>query len=395
MLPQVPNLGSSTSPSAVYSGDTLLLPAQTTVLGSIVELQPDNSRRIHARLHIDFTPFWTPVIRFTQVQLLDGSLLPLASGDAINGAPIFHIVPLPPRKSGVIHQQLDNGEQAVRDQIAAFTGPDKKDRLVQILYSQLPYHPQRVAEGTAWTVETTAPVTLAQLPAPPQKLPVVASEVSDATPTGVVQAHLNEELSSAITKTGLTIKATVDEPVYNPDGTVAVPQGATLAGVVTRSKPARRFGRAGALSFNFRHLMLPNGEEQSIQTSLSGADSDTIADLSLSSEGEVKPKQKGKIVVPLVLLTLAASPLHEDKEGDTFTGNALASNSLGVIGFIVGTAAQTPNLAAGFGFYGAALSIYDRWIAKGKQVTFARDTRIVLQTTGRRTNPIEPVRASR
>ncbi len=231
--------------------------------------------------------------------------------------------------------------------------------------------------------------------APNPSLPTVASTVSDASPTWVVQAHLNEELNSAVTPAGKTIKATVDEPIYNPDGTVAVPQGATLTGVVTRSKPARRFGRAGALSFNFRHLTLPNGEEQSVQTSLSGADSAANTNLSLSSEGEVKPKPQDKVVVPLILLTLAASPLHEDKEGDTFTGNALASNSLGVIGFVIGAAAQTPNLAAGFGFYGAAVSIYDRWIAKGKQVTLARDTRIVLQTVGRRANPIELVRASR
>jgi len=378
----------------VYSGDTLLLPAQTTILGSIVDLRPDRSRRIRGRLHLDFTPFHTPVVRFTKVQLSDGSMLPLVSGDAVDGAPIFRIVPRPPHMAGFVHQQIDNGNQIFHDQSAVFTGPDKKDHLIQSLYSRLPYHPQRVPKGTAWTVETTEPVSLAQLPTSLPKVPTLVPASSGAT-TWVVQAHLNEALSSATAQTGQDIKATVDEPAFNPDGTVAIPQGATLTGIVTRSRPARRLGRAGALSFNFRQLVLPDGEEKSVQTILNGADTAASADLSLGPEGEVKPKPQDKVVVPLILLALAASPQHDDEEGDTFTGNALASNSLGVIGFVVGTAAQTPNLAAGFGFYGAALSIYDRWIARGKQVTFARDTRIVLQTTGRRNKPIAPVASTR
>ena len=64
--------------------------------------------------------------------------------------------------------------------------------------------------------------------------------------------------------------------------------------------------------------------------------------------------------------------------------NAAGSNAIGVIGFAVGTAARQPNLAAGIGFYGAALSIYERWLRRGKEVAFAKDTRVVIQTTGRR-----------
>ena len=41
------------------------------------------------------------------------------------------------------------------------------------------------------------------------------------------------------------------------------------------------------------------------------------------------------------------------------------------------------NVAAGIGFYGAALSFYDLWLARGHNVVFAKETRIEITTTPR------------
>jgi len=376
----------------VYSGETLLIPEKAVLLGSIVALRPDRSRRLHARLNADFTPFHTPVVRFTQVMLADGTALPLVSGNASNGAPIFRLVAPPPRKGGFIRQQIEQGKQLARDQIAVFTAPGKKDRLIQLLYHQLPYHPERIEKGTAWTIETTEPLSIAHqaLPPPPAAPAIAAAPAGEGPPTWMIQAYLNDDLSSATTKDGQAIKATVAEPIYNPDHTLAVPQGATLLGAVTKSKRARMFGRAGVLSFSFRQLALPEGDTQSVQTSLTGADSASSANLAMNSEGEVKPKPRDKIVIPLILLTLAGGPLDREGNDGALRKNALASNSLGLAGFLIGTIAQKPNLSAGIGYYGAAISIYDRLIAKGKEVAFTRDTRIIVQTTARRSSAIKP-----
>jgi hypothetical protein len=90
--------------------------------------------------------------------------------------------------------------------------------------------------------------------------------------------------------------------------------------------------------------------------------------------------------VPFALLVLASRPLDVDR-GDgssgVFSKDAVASNSLGLIGFIIGTVAGQRNIAAGIGYYGAAISIYERWIKRGHEVSFARDTRLVLQATPR------------
>lgn len=41
------------------------------------------------------------------------------------------------------------------------------------------------------------------------------------------------------------------------------------------------------------------------------------------------------------------------------------------------------HIAAGIGAYGTAVALYRRWIARGHEVTFVRDTNLVLQTTPR------------
>ncbi|WP_433983788.1 hypothetical protein RBB78_24040 [Tunturiibacter empetritectus] len=50
----------------------------------------------------------------------------------------------------------------MKDKLTIVTGPDKGDRLKQFLYTQLPYHPQRIEKKTAWTVETSEPLSLSQ-----------------------------------------------------------------------------------------------------------------------------------------------------------------------------------------------------------------------------------------
>ncbi len=379
----------------VYGDNTLILPAKTIINGTVVALRNDHEHRVTAGLRADFTPFRIPVVQFTSITLADGSLLPITTGTATDGAPIYRLVAPPHRNGGFIHQQWDDGVQVLRDKLAIFTAPEKGDRLLQLLYTQLPYHPQRIQKGTAWTVETSEPLTLSpqaseSTTAESTPPPAPPAAQSDATPSWIIQAYLREQLSSATSKSGQEIKATVAEPIYNPDHTIAVPQGATMVGSITKAKAARSFGRAGALHFDFRQLILPNGDAQNVQASLTGADSASPQKLALDSEGQVKPKPQDKLIVPFILLTLAARPLDYDHGENPAGKNALASNSLGVIGFIVGTAAGQRNLAAGIGYYGAAISIYERWIKRGKEVTFARDTRLILQTTPRRSQPLAP-----
>ena len=368
----------------VYDHDKLVLPVGTVVTGSVVSLTPDRTRRRKARLRADFTPFHVPVVRFDGMVLPDGTKAALTTGTATNGAPVYRLVPPPPQTGGFLKRQIETVKKVAADRIAVVTGPDKGDRFKQFLYSQLPYHPERIGKDTAWTVETAEPLAMPGLSATP--LAEAAAEASEAAPkTWLLQAYLADAMSSKTSQAGQVIRAVVAEPILNGDGTVAVPQGSVLTGAVTQARPARKLGRAGELRFSFRDLTFPGAEAQPVQAALAGADNGE--GMQMNAEGEVKPKPRDKLAVPTILVLAALRPLDRDggREHHMFGKDAVASNGLGTIGFIVGTAARQPNFAAGLGFYSAALSIYERIFSRGAEVTFAKDTRVVLQTTARKT----------
>jgi hypothetical protein len=378
----------------VYVDNILILPEKTIVTGTVTELHANRSQRNNARLNGDFTPFHTPVVGFTGITLPDGTTLQMTTGTATDGAPLYRLVAPPPRKGGFIRKQYDTGMQILHGQLETITAPHKSDRLLQLFYHQLPYHPERVEGGTAWTVETTTPIEIPAQPAFSVATETEADKTKPPTATDsqqswLIQAYLGKELTSATAKVGEPIKAIVAEPIYNPDHTIAVPQGATLVGAITKAKSARSFARSGTLGFDFNQLILPDGYTQNVQSELKGVDSASTVDLEMNSEGKVQPKPQDKIVVPLILALLATRPLDEDRDfqgGRNFTG----ANGFGLVGNIVGLAGGSKYVATGIGAYGTAISLYRRWIASGHQVTFPRDTRIVLQTTARKSAVLKP-----
>jgi hypothetical protein len=392
----------------IYGNDKLLLPKDTIVTGSVVELRSDHSRRINAATGGDFTPFRKPVVQFNNFVLTDGTTIPFTSDNATDGAPIFRAVAPPPAKGGFLRRQFNGLLTVARSDVAIFTAPGKGDRFVQFIYSQIPYHPQRIEKGTAWTIETSHSVEIPAAPAPPvvavaapakrhfwEEPPPPADPEKIDNGSWIVQANLDEPLSSETSKEGQAIKATVAEPIFNPDHTIAIPEGSTLIGTVTRAKPSRKFGRTGVLTFNFGQLQIPNEETRTVETRLTGADS--ARDIALNSEGQAKSKPQDKITLPIILVLMASRPLDgdRDKNGLGGGGNGLGKNAiggaagLGLVGTVIGLSGGSPNLAAGIGYYGAARAVYYRWIAHGQKIDFAKNTRILVETTPRRSAPIK------
>lgn len=376
---------------AMYAEDRLVLPKGTLVQGTIVELVPEHAHRVEARLRGDFTPFSRPVVQFRRA-FVNGAWIDLPVGRSDEGAAVIRLTPPPPQKGGLLRREWRQGVGMVKDRLRVVTAPGKADRLKDLLYSQLPYHPQNVPEGTIWTADTTSVFSLGQAApaAPAATADASAAKAQNGPKTWTLQAYLAETVSSESTRTGAPLRAVVAQPVLGADGEVEVPQGTILEGQVTHARPARRFGRAGELRFDFSQMRVPGqAQAQQVQTSVQGVDAAGGANLSLDREGQVQPKPKDKIVVPLILLTLAARPLDNDGRGDNvFAKNAVASNSVGLVGFIVGTAGGWRNVAAGIGYYGSAIAIWNRWIKRGEETKLRKDTRIVLQTTARRSQPM-------
>ena len=131
------------------------------------------------------------------------------------------------------------------------------------------------------------------------------------------------------------------------------------------------------LRFNFRQLDLAGNPPQNITGSITGADSSASDNLQLDPEGGVTRRPQSRILVPLAMVFLAGRPLSDD--WSAAGGAAVGSNGLGLIGRVIGIASTSRDLAAGIGFYGTAVSVYRRWIRRGPDVSFAKDTWIDVE----------------
>lgn len=377
----------------VYVDNQLAIPAGSIFEGSIVSLAPDKHRRIQGKLEGDFTPFRKPTVAFDSIVFPGGATYSIVSQSAADGAPILHLTAAAPHaKKAFIKAQIAMAKQNARDQIATITGPGKGDRALQFLYRQLPYHPQRIETGTAWTVNLASPLEVAAQPEAERAVaregsnPVKktaadpnAPDVAEHSGAELLHAYLTRTITSATAKPGDTFTAYVAQPVYDADQHVAVPEGAILVGTITQAKPAKSFGRKGKLRFSFRELQMPDGFQQDVNGMLAGADASRSADLQIDAEGGVQPKQKNRTVVPLALSILASRAL--DTDGSQAANGTVASNGFGIVGRIAGIAAAPRGVAAGIGFYGAGLAVFSRWIAPGQDVTFVKSTRIDVLTT--------------
>ncbi len=391
---------------AVYVDNRIAIPAGTVVRGRVIQLKRDRSRRIHSRLRGDFTPFRIPVVRFDQLDLPGGIFQPIVSDSATDGVPILRLSPPPgKKKDSLIRRQMAQEKQRLKDNAAIFTAPGRRDRLVQFLYGQLPYHPQRIETGTLWTVELAQPVDIGLTRTPPDKdgapsiqgkseqraieKPAAVGPTPNQEDEWRLRAYLEQTVSSANQKAGDTFEARVAEPVFDAGHTLVVPEGSLLAGEITQAKPARSFGRSGKLRFRFRELKFPNGFSQPVEGTLAGVDAKKSANLKIDPEGGVEQKSQNRVIVPLVLTLLAGRAFDDD--GSQVGNSAVASNGFGIVGRVVGIVASSRNVAAGIGIYGAALAFYDLWLARGHDVVFVKNTRIEVTTTPSRS----PMNAAR
>ncbi|HZD49283.1 MAG TPA: hypothetical protein VE178_11110 [Silvibacterium sp.] len=371
----------------VYADNKIALPEGVLLHGSVISLEPDRALRNDARLNVDFTPYHRPTVNFTSATLPNGTVIPLSTAPSSDGAPVIHLAPAGSKHTSLIAMGVESVKGWISSTKEALFSPGMGDRMVQLFYHQLPYHPERIQQGTMWTCELREPVSVpAATSNAMSRDPIRATHaqpVSNVPEKADLELHayLDEEISSASAKVGQQFQATVAEPVRGPDHSLIVPQGAVLIGRITRAKPARSFHRDGRLRFDFRELQMPGGSQQQIIGSVAGMEAMAGSSLKMDSEGGVQSQQQGKVIVPLILTVLASRTLDDDSN---LTGSAAAgSNGMGLIGRVISMTAASRNLAAGIGFYGAAVSVYRRWLRHGTDITFPKDNRIDIDVSQR------------
>jgi len=385
--------GKTTEP--VYAFDKLLIPAGTVVNGKVsaIDAVPKKVRTLDAT-DGNFSPQRNVHVQFDELVMADGRHVALqtVASPAPDGVLRFvsanqkavqknKVEEAAGKKVSATKQEIRRQWSELQKQIHE---PGKMHKLKRIAIAQLPVHPQYINEGTSFNAELQQPLDFGMEAVKPEAL----TNVGAPPPTGsVVHARLVTALSSATAKKGDPVEALITEPLVVSDHLI-LPEGSVIKGSVMQAQGARRLGRNGQLRILFHEVAPPNGLEQRVETNLEGVAVAKGEHLKLDSEGGAQvttPRTRYLTTgIQVMLAASQAGPGDRDAgRGGASGGEAGSSAANGASGFrfvgmIVGIAANSRVVSAGFGSYGAGMSIYYHFLARGRDVVYPKDMAMVI-----------------
>jgi hypothetical protein len=408
----------------VFAFDREVVPAGTVAQGSVNRVVPVGKwQRTRAIIGGDFTPLRGAEVEFTNLILPDGRKL---STHTVETVGLNSIYTEPSRKAPKKNQKggpgnpnggiLGTAKQTAKDRLNGainarsrgiadiVRSPNKKEKLIDLFWSKLPYHPQYVRRGTRFDAPLRDALEFGFEPLKPGDLAELGSQ---PPPDSVARVRLLTALDSASAKPGDPVEAVVAAPLFSPEHKLLLPEGARLTGTVVLVKRARSFHRAGQLRFNFQKVDLP---EQAVnlrslvpdrapirtQAALEGAEGSGKAPIKVDSEGGVQAREsKTRFIAPVISLMLASRAADNDA-GRNHSANAAGGDAnvsgrtlggglgLGMLGAAVSQSSRWVGMA--FGYYGLAWSVYSSVMARGGEVQFDKNAMMDIKF-GARTPP--------
>jgi hypothetical protein len=353
--------------------DHTVLPVNTRVTGTILGMRRDPQQsRTRALLDGQFMPPSVPAVRFESLRLPGGMTQPIQTATTERDAAV--VTMSAGKKPGLRAQARAMVEARKREAIQALHHPNVGDRIEKWIYGQLPWSPPTIWTGTEYDAELTAPLTIpGQQPAP---LP--EADIHEV-PTGLVEARLLTPLDSATDRHGAPVTAVLTRPLLTADGKqVLFPEGAKMTGIVTVARPARWFARNGQMRFTFRSIERPNAEPSVIHGQLASAETALGDHVKLSEEGTAHSSSgPGKYLAPMALGVLAASAFDGDATSNP-VHSGVDSNGFGFAARVAVMTSANAAMLHTVAVYAVSKSVYFRWIARGHEVEFPKDTRIQI-----------------
>jgi hypothetical protein len=383
----------------VYVFDHLVVPVGSQIRGEVTKIAPvSGGRRTLAGLDGDFAPARAIEVRFTDLTLADGKHLALKTTVTPGSGQILKFVSSPDKESkktikDVASEKTKEAKQQAHDQwnnaMKQLKTPGRVRRLERYAEAQLPVHHQYIAAGTMYFAELQEPLDFGNETLTPQ----MASSLATALPEGaVVHARLITPLSSATAQKGQEVDAVLTRPLLDGERLV-LSQGSRLEGSVRQVQPARRLKKNGQLRIAFEQLVPPDGLEQKVQATLVGVQAGKDGSVKLDSEGgaEATTSKARYGSVALALGLAAASAHHEgdhDGDGARPSGDTTGRMAGGVGGFklvgaILGACVQSRTFGYTMGAYGAGMSIYRNFMARGHEVVFPKNTAMQISIGSR------------
>jgi hypothetical protein len=393
----------------VFAFDREVIPAGTLALGTVSRTQPVGKwQRMTAILNGDFTPLRRAQVEFTILRLPDGRELSTHTVETM-GLNSIYVEPSNRKKAHKARPQNQNGgilgtaKQTARDRINGainarsrgfadiVRSPNKKEKLIDFLWSKAPYHPQYWRSGARFDAPLREPLQFGSASFKPEDLGMLGTQPA---PDSVAHVRLLTELNSDSAKQGESVEALVTAPVFSSEHKLVLPEGTRLTGEVVLAKKARSFHRPGQLRFNFERIDLPHDAvnlrpatpvQVPIQTQaiLHAAEGSGPAPITVDSEGGVQAKEsKACFIAPAISLMVASRAADNDAgrqhAGNSTSGEANISGRTlgGSLGFGMAGAAISQSsryVGMAFGYYGLAWSVYSNVIGRGGEVQFEKN----------------------
>jgi hypothetical protein len=374
----------------VYAFDKLVIPVGTEVNGKISRIEAVSvAARTFAALDANLTPPRKIRIEFTELLLAEGKHIPIQTSVVPGSGQVLQFVSAAESKQkkgvkdAVTQKEREAKAEARRQFDAALQQvkePGKLHRVGRIALEQFPVHPQYLDAGTVYFAELKKPLDFGTEPLTPE---MVASMNADIPPGSMVYARLMTSLDSATTQKGEEVTAMLSQP-FSVDGKLVLPQGTLLKGTVVQVQPARHWKHNGQLRFVFRDLVLPNGFQSKVEAMLQGVQSSTADKLDLDSEGGAATQTpKTRFLSTGIAVALAAAT-HED---DLLNRAAGGAGGFKVVGIVIGATVKSQQLAIAMGAFGACRSIYENFIARGRDVVFQKHTSMQIGVATRESAP--------
>ena len=363
----------------LYAFDKLVIPAGSEVTGRVTRIEGVSAgRRTEAALNADFTPPRKVEIEFNDVSLPGGERLPIetkvtpGSGQLLDFVSSAESAEQKKTIGSEAAAKTHEAKQRAHDQWNAamkqVKSPGKLHRLERYAIGELPAHPQYIDAGTVYFAELQAPLNFGSEPLTLQ----MARSIGDISPSGgVVHARLEMAVTSASNRKGDPVNAVITQPLFE-NGRLIVPEGSVLEGSVVQVRPARRLNKNGQLRVAFHELRLPDGVPQEIEANLESVQAGKSANVKLDSEGGAQATTPKKAYISTAVeIGLAGLSGSDDDWLNRGSGGA---GGYKLIGFALGLVSRSRVFSASMGGYGAGMSVYTHFIARGRDVVFPKDT---------------------
>lgn len=373
----------------VYAFDKLVIPAGSEINGQISEIEGISvGLRTELALNADFTPPRRVEVEFDDLTLPGGKHVAVQTKVTPGSGQLLDFVSAadePNAKKSVASEaarQTHEAKQRAKDEWNAALNqvkqPGKLHRLKRYLLAQSPVHPQYIDSGTIYFAELQAPLDFGSEPLTPE----TAQSIGDISPAGgVVHARLEMGVTSAANHKGDPVNAVITQPLIE-NGRLIVPEGSILEGSVIQVRSARHLSRNGQLRVAFHDLRLPDGVPQTIEANVESVEAGKSGAVKLDSEGGARATTSKKrylaTTVEIGLAGLAARGDPDAKTADTAgtPGSRAAGGGGGfkLVGALLGAFVRSRALSYSMGAYGAGMSVYMHFIARGHDVVFPKDT---------------------